>query len=66
MSRLKLANLLFFQWFFIRLARIIGRDNEGYRSHSWGLIGPVLPLTGWGSDYIGYPNVFVQWRGSRP
>lgn len=59
MSWLKLFNLLF-QLTGFRLAKSL---RAGY--FSWGLLGPVLPFTGWGSDYIGFFHNFFRitsWR----
>lgn len=58
MTRLKALNIFVLQWFFVRLARIIDDDMKQV---GWGLLGPVLPLTGWRSDYIGRTHIFVRW-----
>lgn len=62
MTRTKALNMFVLQWFWIRLARICVRDGNGYRQQAWGLMGPVMPLTGWWTDYIGWPSVFFQWE----
>lgn len=42
-------NIVFLQWFFIRLFYSVSyQDNVG----SYGLIFPIVPLTGWWGDYI--------------
>lgn len=58
MSRLKMFNLLF-QLTFFRIARILNDDGNQV---AWGLLGPVLPFTGWSSDYVGFPVVSLQVR----
>jgi hypothetical protein len=50
MSLLFCANFLVFQWFFIRLARIVDTDNG--ETVGWTWIKKVVPLTGWWNDYI--------------
>lgn len=44
-------NVFILQWFFIRLARVI--DVVSCRQTHWTIIGPVVPLTGWRTDFIG-------------
>ena len=44
------VNFLFFQWFFIRLARRY--DHKLKRFTGWGFIGFMLPLTGWWGNYV--------------
>jgi len=58
MSPIKALNVFVLQWFGVRLARVLNDDGQ---QEAWGLIGPVLPLTGWGRDYIGWPTVFMSW-----
>ena len=41
-------NFLILQWLFVR---IVGRFNERGQFAGWGLLGPVLPLTGWWGYY---------------
>jgi hypothetical protein len=48
MSVLGLFNFVVVQWFFIRLAKVLWPDGK----ITWKIIGPILPLTGWWSDYI--------------
>jgi hypothetical protein len=43
-------NMILIQWFFIRIAYHI--DEEGGRKYDFFIIGLVIPLTGWWSDYI--------------
>lgn len=45
-TSLGLLNFCFFQWYWIRLARV-GREGRHY-----GLIVGVVPLTGWWSNYV--------------
>lgn len=55
-SRLGLLNFVIMQWFFVRIfyyTNGIG-TNLGY-----GLMGFVLPLTGWWGDYI---DVGKRWK----
>ena len=44
------SNFLLFQWFFVRLQRTCDVETGRIISLDW--IGPVVPLTGWWSDYI--------------
>jgi hypothetical protein len=46
-TALKLVNLMIFQWFFVRLARIVDSDGTHLA-----IMYPVVPMTGWFSDYI--------------
>ena len=46
---LHFVNVIFFQWFFVRLARLVNTDThktEGYKFIYW-----IVPTTGWDSDY---------------
>ena len=47
-------NYWFLQFFFIRLQKVIYDEKE---TVSWELIGFILPLTGWCTDYIR----FLEW-----
>lgn len=49
MTKLGKLNFYLVQWLFVRVARIVIDDN----TIGWCLIGPVLPMTGWRTDYIG-------------
>ena len=49
MSKLGVFNFVVMQWSFHRLASI--RESDG-RHVRWTLLGPIVPLTGWWSDYI--------------
>lgn len=42
-------NFLIVQWFFIRLVKVTDDDNNHIK---WTIIGPILPLTGWCTDYV--------------
>jgi hypothetical protein len=42
-------NLLLVQWSFFRIARRV--DLKGKQT-GWSILGPVLPMTGWGSPYV--------------
>jgi hypothetical protein len=42
-------NTFILQWFFVRLYYV---ENEQNVVQSYGLIFPIVPLTGWWSDYI--------------
>jgi len=59
MTKLGLLNFFVLQWTGFRLARVI--TVGGPQTH-WAVLGPVLPLTGWKTDYIGCPKVRVQFR----
>ena len=56
MSKLKAFNLVL-QFTGFRLCRTM----ENGEQIGWGLMGPVLPLTGWGTDYVGWPSCRLQW-----
>jgi len=49
MTILKLANVVFLQWFFIRLAKIV--DTDTGRIIGWKVLTGIVPLTGWTNDY---------------
>lgn len=49
MSKLKAINIFIVQWFFFRITRVI--DDNDIQTH-WGIIFPIIPLTGWRSKYI--------------
>jgi len=49
MSKLKILNVFLMQWFFIRICRFM--DDNNVQTH-WGFLFPVIPLTGWRSNYI--------------
>lgn len=59
-SKLKIFNMFFFQWLFMRAFKIVEDD----RMIAAGIMFPVVPLTGWGfrflPDYV--PN--KEWRVS--
>ena len=48
MTWLKFVNIVFFQWFCFRLARVV-KDGDQI---GWTWIRWVVPLTGWGNDYV--------------
>lgn len=54
MTILKLVNTFICQWFFFRIARIGNTINNTYIQTHWGILYPVIPLSGWGCSYI--PN----------
>lgn len=59
MSKLKLFNLAF-QFTFFRVSRI-----DLPAATAYGLIGPIVPLTGWHSRYIGFhgfPLRLTKWK----
>jgi hypothetical protein len=58
-TRVKALNVFLLQWVGFRLARVIEEDGE---QSGWAIIGPVLPLTGWGNGYIGRPAPVISWR----
>ena len=60
MTKLGAFNRLIMQWTGFRLARVVNIDL-GRQTH-WAVVGPVLPLTGWGSKYIGNPTVRLQFK----
>lgn len=47
MTKLQFINVLFVQWFFVRICRF--KDDEGRRA--FGFLGFVVPLTGWKNEY---------------
>lgn len=50
MTWLFASNFLLAQWFFVRLAKEIDRDT--LKVVRWAWMGPIVPLTGWWSNYI--------------
>ena len=58
MSKLEIFNRVF-QWSFFRVCRVV--DTKKGQTH-WGLLGPVLPLTGWNARYVGWSRAFVRWK----
>ncbi len=54
MTWLHALNVFVVQWFGVRLVRV----SAGNRHVRYGLIGPVLPMTGWWSDYIGWTKLY--------
>lgn len=53
MTKLQLFNYAF-QFTGFRVCRLISSDGQQY---DWGILGPVLPLTGWSTPYVGWPKV---------
>ena len=51
------ANFLLFQWTGFRLARVISDDG---RLRALAILGPVLPLSGWYGEYVGWPK--CRWK----
>ncbi len=49
MTRLQFINVVLFQWFFVRLAKVV--DSEG-AVQRYTFIGFILPLTGWRSNFV--------------
>jgi hypothetical protein len=56
---LRRFNFFILQWTWFRLARVI--DDSGQQT-AWAIIGPVMPLSGWGRPYIGRPAPIVGWK----
>ncbi len=52
MILLGLINIILIQWLFFRIAKEWDTDNG--KTLSYGILFPVIPLTGWKSKYI--PN----------
>jgi len=52
MSKLKFVNVFIFQWLFIRLQKTV-HDEEDLNPGAigWGIIGFILPTTGWTNEY---------------
>ena len=51
MTWLGYLNFGVLQWLFIRLERTV--DCNDHSKHiAWGIIGPIIPLTGWWNRYI--------------
>lgn len=42
-------NIIILQWFFVRLYYV---ENEQNNIKNYGFIFPIVPLTGWWSDYF--------------
>ena len=58
-SVLGLTNILFFQWFFIRLQGY--KDWESSQlDWSFSFIGFIVPLTGWWTNYIWVKKVWYK------
>ena len=55
MTKIEFINKAFFQWFFIRLAKI----SDNGKPKGYLLLGFVLPLSGWSNDYI---QLGKMWR----
>ena len=47
MTFLGFVNRVFFQWFFVRLAK----EVEDGKVIKWKFLTGVVPLTGWGTDF---------------
>lgn len=63
MTLLKFLNVFFFQWFFVRLARIV--EGPEYKTIGFTLIVGVIPCTGWWSVYKhppGFPRFVPIFR----
>jgi hypothetical protein len=43
MTRLEWINFFIVQWFFFRICRVL----EGEKQIGWGVMFPIVPLTGW-------------------
>lgn len=56
MTWLGYLNFLVFQWFFLRLARIQAYGSLRTVGFVW--LGPIIPFTGWWSDFR-----YLDWRG---
>lgn len=56
-------NFLVAQWFFFRIG--YGVDPKTGTTSSYGLIVPVIPLTGWvGNMAPSWLRVFIVWRAA--
>lgn len=45
-------NRIILQWFFVRLARVMDRDEAGnLKQTGWCWLRGVVPLTGWSTSY---------------
>lgn len=42
-------NIIVLQWLFVRFYYA---ENEQGRIEGWGLLFPIVPLTGWWNDYV--------------
>lgn len=61
MTWLGWLNFALLQWWGVRLARVVTLAAEG--RDGWALLGPVLPLSGWGGlRYVGRPRVLFMLR----
>lgn len=43
-------NIVVLQWFCVRLGYALDKETGSFVRWTW--VGPVLPLTGWWSDYV--------------
>lgn len=60
-------NIILFQWVFVRLYRSWGCGDEYGKVIAYGFFYPILPLTGWTTDFV--PQRFsamVIWARRRP
>ncbi len=60
MTLLFLLNYLLIQFTFFRLCRIVDLDTN--KQTHWGVMGPVVPFTGWHGRYWGYPKTRLMWK----
>lgn len=60
---LSVLNFAVFQWTFVRLARIgsIQGPEERFVQTGWALIGPIVPMTGWWTAFVGPYRSIVKW-----
>jgi hypothetical protein len=47
-----ILNLIFLQFFFIRISRQGIKSGEDFIQTEWGILKWIVPLTGWKSDFI--------------
>ena len=54
MTKLEFINKAFFQWFFVRLTKHMKQDDDGNYTivEKYTIMGFIVPLTGWFSNYI--------------
>ena len=59
MTKLYILNYFILQWFFIRLCRKMENDKQV----GWGILFPIVPTTGWKTNYI--PSDFKVYTLTR-
>ncbi len=63
MTWLYLVNVIIFQWFFVRLTKMVDKDTK--KVLAWGFQGFVVPLTGWSTKFIYISKWFIWFYDRR-